>query len=184
VTRTLSDLHRTAAEGMVLFHPEVAALGAGVASGVAALIRKYSEAASVSDLPPITLAGEGWDKPWATISLLTGCAGESGPSKEAEQAGVRYACLELSLPTTPAKMERDRADLYRKTLENVVAHEITHLRWPRLEHSPEFEARVLALLRAARFPSHAGWSKATREIVKLARQEAITHGRRLLGLLG
>jgi hypothetical protein len=58
-TKVFSHLHQTSANGMVLFHPEVAALGADVASGVAALIRKYSEAASVPDLPPITLAGEG-----------------------------------------------------------------------------------------------------------------------------
>ena len=59
-----------------------------------------------------------------------------------------YECLSLQLPDISSRSRRCQTT----TLEGTIAHEITHLRWQNLRHGPEFDARVLALLRGAQFP--------------------------------
>ncbi len=164
-----SGLLVTPYEGLALHHT-VPGLGNGVAQRIVALIRFHADRASLHDVPPITLGGTGWDQSWEQMAQIEGCTGKSGPSKAELMEGVLpYRSLEISLPASTAMLQRCP---HPTTIEGTIAHEICHLRWPSLEHGPEFFARVLTLLRGARFPSRGGWSKTTSVIMAETRQEA------------
>ncbi len=164
-----SGLLVTPYEGLALHHT-VPGLGKGVAQQIVALIRLYADRASLHDIPPITLQGTGWDQSWEQMAQIEGCTGNSGRSNPELMEGVPpYRCLEISLPATTAMLQRWPNP---ETIEGTIAHEICHLRWPSLDHGPEFFARVLALLRGARFPSRGGWSQTTNQIVAQTREEA------------
>jgi len=170
----------TVAGGFTLWH-DVESVGAGVASNVARLVALYAERAALRDVPPITLSGPGWDAPWETVSGLEGCSGNSGPSDEELRQGVEpYTCLVVALPTADRRplLGGPLEWLCRDTVDGVIAHEVTHLRWPRLRHGPEFYARTLALLRGATWPERGGWKRTTQDLMQQTRTEVEREYRR------
>ena len=164
-------LRTTSTAGLILWH-YVPRLGPMVAERISTLIKHYADRAALKELPPITLSGPGWDSPWQSLVTVQGCSGNSGPSDEELRMGGRmYQCLEITLPAeTPHPINLDRPD--PSTIEGVIAHEISHLRWPSLRHGPEFHARVIGLLKGAVFPVRGGWKQSTKQIMEQARQEA------------
>jgi hypothetical protein len=155
--------------GDLELHHEVEWLGEGVAENVANLIHVYAERASLRDVP-VMLNGSAWQKPWAEISSFIPVFGNAGSSFEEEARGDVYTCLELMIPDKVSpRWIPDH--LHPQNVESTIAHEITHLRWWRLRHGPEFDARTLGLLRGAKFPAGGGWSQATHEIMRTARIE-------------
>ncbi len=160
-------LNKTVWEGLVLYH-DVERLGEGVAEDVANLIRLYADRAGVRDLPPITLNGRTWQKPWAEVSGFIPVTGNAGSSREEEAHGDVYKCLELCIADSVSP-QWTPAHAYPENVEGVIAHEMTHLRWWKLRHGAEFDARTLALLHGAKFPAIGGWPKATHEIMRTAR---------------
>ena len=167
----------TTCEGQALHHV-VPRLGNGVAEQIVALVGLYANRASLRDIPPITLQGTRWAQPWEELATVTGVSGNSGSSNEQVRAGVpSYTCFVLSLPDPAIPLD---GLPHPGSIEGVTAHEICHLRWPKLEHGPEFAARVLALLQGATFPPRGGWSQRTRVILSHTRQEAGGWYRRLL----
>ena len=168
-------LSKTVCEGLELRH-EVARLGEGVAENVANLIHLYAHHASVGDVPPITLHGLAWQKPWAKIGAFVPMSGNAGSSFEEVARGAVCKCLALEIPDrvspgwTPSHA-------HPQNVEGVIAHQMTHLRWPRLRHGSEFDARTLALLRGAKFLARGRWSQATQEIVRKARIETVSFWR-------
>ena len=161
-------MHETQVDGLTFYH-DVPALGPWVAKNIAAMILRYADLASLGHLPPITLSGIHFAKAWCEIVGIEGCMGNSGPSEEErKRGGLVYECLFLQLPSVSSP----RAECHPTTLEGVIAHEITHLRWKNLRHGTEFDARVLALLHGAKFPKRGGWNLATRHKVAQGREEA------------
>jgi hypothetical protein len=157
---------KTTINGMTIWH-DVPVLGIGVGESVAVLISIYAQRASLQTIPPPSLSGEGWEAPWERLHSMNGCMGNSGPSKEELANGVvPYTCLNITAPSGFSDLHP-----HPRTIENTIAHEVAHLRWPTLEHGAEFYARVWALLRGAQFPPKGGWSRHTMEITKQARQE-------------
>ena len=167
----MDKLTTTAAGDLTLWHT-VPVLGAGVADNIGSLIKWYAQRAGLRDLPPTTLQGPGWDKPWEELVRVEGCGGNSGPSdEEVASEGVSYSCLVIWLPSSqPDALPYPEP----RTIEGVIAHEVCHLRWTSLPHfTQEFTARVLALLRGATFPSRGGWSQRTKQIMQETRSEAM-----------
>jgi hypothetical protein len=90
-------MNTTRINGSILYH-DVPNLGPGVAENVVATIGRYAVLASLSHLPPITLAGPEFGKPWNEIAAVTGCSGTSGPSdEELRNGGEMYTCLFLEI---------------------------------------------------------------------------------------
>jgi len=166
----VQNLRTTPIAGLTLWH-NVPHLGPRVGENVAALIKQYAGRAGLKTLPPINLSGPGWDAPWQTLVTVDGCKGLSGPSNEELSAGGEmYWCLLIELPVeTLDPIQRN--DPHPHTIEGTIAHEITHLRWSSLRHGPEFNARVIALLKGAVFPVRGGWKRITKQIMEEARQE-------------
>ncbi len=166
----MHTLKTTSVAGLTLWH-DVPQLGTGVAENVVGLIKHYADGAALEEIPPISLSGSRWDAPWQTLVTVDGCIGNSGPSDVELLAGSEmYTCLEIRLPEkTPHPIELERPD--PRTIEGVIAHEITHLRWPSLRHGPEFDSRVIGLLRGAVFPLRGGWKRSTKQIMEQARRE-------------
>jgi len=169
----------TTYEGRALNHV-VPRLGNGVAEQIVTFIRLYANRASLRGIPPVTLQGTRWDESWDDLAKIEGCTGNSGPSRAELLEGVLpYRCLQISLHTNTATI---RGYPHPTTIEGTIAHEICHLRWPSLEHGPEFFARVLALLRGAVFPSHGVWRQVTKQIMAQTRTDAISWSKRLTNL--
>jgi hypothetical protein len=165
--RPVMTLTRVERDGLDLYY-DVPALGDGVAEHVVSLIRLFADRAGLSDLPPITLQGEGWERPWAACAAHKGVGGQAGSSREEERHGDHYTCFILWF-TAPSPYDPDD-DQGPATLVRTVAHEVTHLRWWGLRHGPEFSARVRALLAGAQFPARGGWSRKTIAIVAAERE--------------
>ena len=152
-------------------HHDVETLGRGVADAVAGLIATYADRVALAQVPPITLQGPGWDAPWEKLREVDGCSGNSGPSDEEIRVGVEwYTCLVVALPQ-PNRRPPSLEEICPRTVEGVIAHEVTHLRWRTLRHGPEFYARSLGLLRGATFPSRGGWSKSTHDTMNATREQ-------------
>jgi hypothetical protein len=162
-------MNKTKIKSLTLYH-EVDCLGSGVAKAVVTIINRYAALASLDNLPPISLSGSAFGRPWDEIKAIEGCSGNSGSGDEEERFGISYQCLSLSVPSSP----QPRVEAHPTTLEGVIAHEIVHLRWwkPRLRHGPEFNARVLALLRGAQFPRQGRWTRLTKQTVAHTRKES------------
>jgi hypothetical protein len=169
---------KTRAKGLILFHPEVHQLGPSVADNVANLIQLYTQRTSLASVPPITLDGPGWGQSFEIVGALEPCHGNAGSSYEASRKGSTFKSLLIGLPFESAK--RDHDPDHSKTLEGIIAHEITHLRWWNLEHGKEFTARVRALLKGCNFPPHSGWNNKTRAVMAECRQEAKEHMERVV----
>ena len=96
---------------------------------------------------------------------------KEGPSDEEIRVGVEwYTCLVVALPQ-PNRRPPSLEEICPRTVEGVIAHEVTHLRWRTLRHGPEFYARSLGLLRGATFPSRGGWSKSTHDTMNATREK-------------
>ena len=162
-------MNKTVHAGFDLHH-EAERLGDGVAENVANLIRLYAERASMRDVPPVSLTGAAWRKPWTEIRAFIPVRGNSGSTFEEEARGDDYRCLALDIPNRVSPRWFP-GHSYPQNAEGTIAHEMVHLRWWRLRHGPEFDARTLALLRGAKFPACGGWSQATHEIMRMARLE-------------
>ena len=119
-------MNLTTLDGLDLYH-EVE-LGPGVAVGVAKFISTYAARAGVRSLPPITLEGEFWSRPWEEVVRWHGWYGETGPPYDAEKAGVNYRVfwLRQNEKLHPSLLEDPE---HAKDLEGVIAHEMTHHRW-------------------------------------------------------
>lgn len=128
----IMELQKTDMNGLTLWH-DAKVLGRGIAEQVTTLINLHAQRAQLLQIPPVTLCGEGWDAPWEKVHLLDGCTGNSGPSKDARRAGENYTCLSITAPSGKSPWGP-----HPSTIENVIAHEIAHLRWPTLDHGPEF----------------------------------------------
>jgi len=168
------NLRTTSVAGLTLWHI-VSNLGPGVGENVATLVKQYAGRAGLNDLSlidhSINLSGPGWDAPWQTLVTVDGCKGQSGPSnEELSGGGEMYWCLLIELPVETLDPIQQN-DPHPHTIEGTIAHEITHLRWPSLQHGPEFNARVIALLKGADFPVRGGWKRFTKQIMEQARRE-------------
>jgi hypothetical protein len=160
-------LQKTVIEGLTLYH-EVPNLGSGVAENITAMIKHYGSLASRDQLPPVSLLGAAFAEPWDTLIEIEGCSGNSGPSDEELRNGSEwYECLALAVPASTSP----RFEFHPTTLEGVIAHEIAHLRWRQLRHGPEFNARVLGLLRGANFSPRGRWSRSTEKTMAQTRRE-------------
>jgi len=145
--------------GYTLYHNEVETLGPGVAENIVWLIGKYSQQTSLSNLPPISLLGPRWDAPWNEVKDHRGLFGNAGDQR------WTYKSLSFEFGYETPR------EFIPRTPENVIAHELTHLRWKWLDHGAEFEARVWGLLHGAVFPrKHGRWSSECRELVETGRQ--------------
>jgi hypothetical protein len=170
--KTLATIPQTVVDGLRLFHPETTRLGPGVGEAVVQLITRYAQRASVQDIPAVTLNGIAWAESWETVAPMR-CGGKAGPSDEEARYGADYRCLalELSDRSLPNTSPHTYPPPHQEDVEGTIAHEIAHLRWWTLRHGDEFWARVRALLRGATFPSHSGWSAATKRVMATTRQE-------------
>src|SRR4030095_7538228 len=139
-------MNKTEIEGLTVYH-EVSRLGPGVADNVIAMIKRNAALVSLAHIPPITLSGGAFAKPWDELIKIEGCLGNSGPSDEELRTGSTYECLFLKVPSSASP----RPSFHPTKLDVVSAHEMVHLCWPTLRHSPEFDARTVALLRGAKF---------------------------------
>jgi hypothetical protein len=151
---------------LTIWH-DVPSLGVAVGDNILALIQLYANRAVLKEIPPITLSGQDWDKSWNQLSAKEGCTGNSGPSRQEISNGIRpYQCLFITAPTGHYCKEP-----HLTNIECTIAHEICHLRWPNLEHGPEFFARVHALLLGAVFSTRGRWVRPTQITMEKARLE-------------
>ena len=159
-------MYSTKLSDIIIYH-DAPILGPEVGSHVLAFIQLYAGRASLKEIPPVTLQGPDWDKSWNQLSSKEGCTGNSGPSKQEISNGVPpYQCLVITAPTGLS-----RKSPHPSNIESTIAHEICHLRWPNLEHGPEFMARVHALLLGAVFSTRGRWVRPTQMIMEKARLE-------------
>ncbi len=172
----MGTLQSTVINGLTIYHT-VPTLGPDVARQVAAAIRLYQDRAGLPELPPISLMGDKWDLPWTVLATYQSCRGNSGSWDNRE----RCLSVEVEKGNEPPDPGTE-VDPCRRTIDRVIAHEIVHLRWPRLRHGLKFFTRLLALLRGATFPtSGSGWSKQTRQMVIQAQQDVLEHFRQTYG---
>src|SRR5262252_6803124 len=84
------EMNRTQSGALDVYH-DVVELGDGVLSEFVSLIPMYAGRVglSVEILPPVTLSGELWDRPWAELSGLR-FAGNAGPEWGSKE---QYRCL-------------------------------------------------------------------------------------------
>lgn len=161
-------MYKTETKDSILYH-DVTVLGAGVAENITVTIKRYADLVSLEQLPLITLSGARFAERWDDIKNVSGCRGNAGPSNEELRHGLDYRCLFLEISSSPPPYS---SRVHPTNLEGTIAHEIVHLRWFSLTHGPEFDARVLAILRGASFSNHRGrWNKTTEKIIAQARKE-------------
>ena len=141
----LSDIPHTRAGRHVLYHPDVEALGPDVAVNVIRLVEEYARRVSISDIPPITFTGPGWDRPWDQIRDLSPCSGNAGSSCEEFRRGEDYRGLALTLPIRALRADEDP---HRQDLEGTIAHAVRTCEMRRTRYIGSKKLRLQAFLTA------------------------------------